>query len=198
MKVELHLHTMRYSGCAVATPAELMAELIRLEYGAVFITEHDAVWDQWELDNLRRDFSGISIFPGMELSIETGEHLLVLGSNDRGYLQLRDGQKIIERARGEGHLTVLAHPYRWDKSAGLLQGSLLPDAMEFRTNNHDAVGGAKAQAAAERLGMPLVNAGDTHSLSMLNHHWIQTRQSVITGDDIRQIVLKGQYENCSG
>jgi len=188
---------MRYSGCAVATPAELMAELIRLEYGAVFITEHDAVWDQWELDNLRRDFPAIGIFPGMELSLETGEHLLVLGTNDRKYLRFRDAGQIIERARDQGHLTVLAHPYRWVKSAGLLQSSVLPDAMEFRTNNHDAVGGAKAQAAAERLGMPLVNAGDTHSLAMLNRHWIQTNQNVVTGDDIRQIVLKGQYENCS-
>lgn len=197
MKVELHLHTMRYSGCAVATPAELMAELIRLGYGAVFITEHDAVWNQWELSSLRKDFPAIGIFPGMELSLDTGEHLLVLGTNDSQYLELRDGPKVIERARAKGHLTILAHPFRWSKSASLLMGDFLPDAIEFRTNNHDAAGAAKAQEAAERLGLPLVNSGDIHALSMLNHHWIQTRQNVVTGTDIRPIVLKGQYENVS-
>ncbi len=48
MKVELHLHTTRYSGCAVATGGELMERMVEIGYEAVFITEHDAVWSDGE------------------------------------------------------------------------------------------------------------------------------------------------------
>ena len=56
MKVELHLHTSRYSACAVCRPAEMMNGLIARGYEAVYITEHDAVWETAELNDLRRQF----------------------------------------------------------------------------------------------------------------------------------------------
>ena len=65
MKVELHLHTFRYSGCSTATPQQLMAELIRCGYEAVYITEHDTMWSDWEIDNLQKEFPQIRIFPGV-------------------------------------------------------------------------------------------------------------------------------------
>ena len=71
MKVELHLHTSRYSGCATATPAELMRKLIETGYQAVYITEHDAVWREEEIARLQEDFPAIRIFPGVELSLGT-------------------------------------------------------------------------------------------------------------------------------
>ncbi|MCL2700134.1 MAG: PHP domain-containing protein [Phycisphaerae bacterium] len=195
MKVELHSHTMRYSGCATVTPAKLMAAAIKLRYDAVFITEHDAVWDDWELDNLRRDFPGIRIFPGVEITLPNTDHLLVLGTNDREYLKLGQPELIIARARQAGHLTVLAHPFRWEKPYSLLDAGPLPDAVEFRTLNSDARAGEQAQVAAARLRLPLVNAGDTHATDMLGHFWIETHADLVTGREIYDIVRSGLYEN---
>ena len=81
MKVELHLHTSRYSGCSTATPAALMRKLVEAGYEAVYITEHDAVWPEREIARLQEDFPAIRIFAGVELSLGTDvmplEHLLV-------------------------------------------------------------------------------------------------------------------------
>jgi len=85
MKVELHLHTSRYSGCATATPFELMEALIGYGYDAVFVTEHDTVWPDWELRQLQEEFQDIRILPGVELTLgpDQTQHLLVLGTQDR-------------------------------------------------------------------------------------------------------------------
>jgi len=195
MKVELHSHTMRYSGCAVSTPAQLVAALIKKQYDAVYITEHDAVWDDWELGNLRRDYPAIRIFSGIELSLPHDEHLLVLGTNDREYLTLRHPELILAKAREAGHLTVLAHPFRWPRAHSLLETGSKPDAVEFRTLNHDAQAGEQSKATAHTLGLPLVNAGDTHAADTLGHFWIETYPDLVTGTEIYDIVRNGMYEN---
>jgi len=195
MKVELHSHTMRYSGCAVSTPAQLMVSLIQHQYDAVFLTEHDAVWEDWELNTLRREYPELRIFPGVELSLPNDDHLLVLGTNDREYLTLRQPERIIARAQQAKHLTVLAHPFRWPKPYSLLETDSLPDAVEFRTHNSDARAGEQSLTAARHLRLPLVNAGDTHAAQTLGHFWIDTYPDLASNTDIYDIVRNGMYEN---
>lgn len=199
MKVELHLHTTRYSACAVNTPQEMMRRLVDAGYEAVYITEHDAFWSDEELAQLRAAVPGLRIFPGVELSLGR-HHLLVLGTNDPAYLSLDSEAEAVEKARDERHLTVLAHPFRWEGGAEMLEAdeeSLLPDAIELRTPNQDA---AQAQAAAEaagRLNLSLVNAGDAHALDFIDRFWIETLRPIELADDIRNIVIDGAYGNCA-
>jgi len=199
MKVELHLHTSRYSACAINTPQEMMRRLIDAGYGAVYITEHDAVWADKELAELRAAVPGIRIFPGVELSLGR-QHLLVLGTNDPAYLSLDSEAAAVEKARDERALTVLAHPFRWEGGAEMLEAgdrSLLPDAIELRTSNQDADQAAASAEAAGRLNLPLVNAGDSHALNFIDKFWIETHRPIERGDDIRNIVIDGAYDNCA-
>lgn len=200
MKVELHCHTSRYSGCGRNTPAELMERMIQLGYDAVYITEHDKVWPVDELAQLTHQFPGIRIFPGVELSLGplSRVHLLVLGASDPAYTALKDIRSILDKARADGHMTILAHPYRWLVRATMLAKGFLPDAVEHLTGNHDARQGRKSAAASKRHKLPMVNAGDTHGFDMLNRFWIETREPVHTADDIRRIVQAGAYDNCVG
>ena len=57
MKVELHLHTNRFSGCAKHTPDELMVRLIQAGYQVVYLTEHDRVWPSDALADLQASFT---------------------------------------------------------------------------------------------------------------------------------------------
>ncbi|MCD6364554.1 MAG: hypothetical protein J7M14_01635, partial [Planctomycetes bacterium] len=109
MKVELHLHTSAGSVCAVNTPSEMLEALVESHYEAVYITEHDALWEAGELDELRRDFPQLRIFPGIERTLGS-HHLLILGASNPEYLATEDISEVLDLARGEGHLTVLAHP----------------------------------------------------------------------------------------
>lgn len=200
MKVEVHLHTSRYSGCATATAYQLMQALSDAHYQAVYITEHDAIWTDWELQALQQEYPQIRIFPGVELTIsrESLQHLVVLGTNDPSYLEMTDPAEILRRARGEGHLAILAHPCRWLGASDILEQGLRPDAIEYETCNHNAAQAAKAKALAEKYQLPLVNAGDTHALSFLGRYWVETAQPIGQGDDIREIILSGAYSNCVG
>ena len=197
MKVELHCHTNRYSDCAVASPEELMETLIGAGYGAVYLTEHHHVWRDDELAALREGFGEIRIFPGVELNLtfEPLQHLTVLGTNDPEYLQIFNPGKVLAKAREEGHLTVLAHPCRWEGASQILDDGLRPDAIEHRTNNQEFSRCADAQARAEAFGLPLVNAGDVHSIQMVGRYWIETPRPLVEPDDIRRFILSGEYEN---
>jgi len=200
MKVEVHLHTSRYSACAIVNPRQVMWKLFEVGYEVVFITEHDAVWTDRELAELRHAFPRLRVFPGIEISVgaDLSEHLLVLGTNDPAYLSLPTPAEIIERARGEGLLTVLAHPFRWTRSPDVLAGAVLPDAIEYLTPNHGSEPAELSEAAARSLGLALVNAGDVHALQSIDRFWIDTDRPVERPGDLREIVLERAYVNRGG
>jgi hypothetical protein len=199
MKTELHLHTRRYSGCAVATAAELLERMVQIGYEAVFLTEHDAVWSDWEIEQVQLGFPQIRILPGLELSIgpEPVKHLLILGTNDPEYVRMHaDPAAALAKARDAGHLTVLAHPFRWEGGREFLESGCVPDALELRTNGHGPAEAALSELAAEEYGLPLLNAGDTHDLHMLNRFWIETDAPLRGPLDVRKTVLNRGYVNC--
>jgi len=196
MKIELHLHTSRYSPCAIDNPDTLMRGLIADGYEAVFITEHERMWSHAEIRLLQQAYPQLKVFPGVELSMGAvgGTHLLVLGTTDQEYIWLQsEPARVIEKARAEGRLTVLAHPFRWPEGFEMLQGDLLPDALEYLTNNHSGPAAVESRRAAEMFDLKLVNAGDIHAARSLDRFWIESEFPVEVAGDIRPIVLGGRY-----
>jgi hypothetical protein len=200
LKVELHCHTSRYSGCATATPEAMVRAMVEAGYGAAYLTEHDTVWPEDALAALQADHPAIRLFPGVELTVgtESFAHLLVLGTCDPSYLQIRHVQDVVARAREDGHLTVLAHAFRYEDEPDtrhLLESGWRPDALEHRTNNQDGPAAATAAEVAGRLGIPLVNTGDLHSLDMVGKFWIECDAPLAVANDIRRVILDGAYGN---
>ena len=197
MKVELHLHTNRYSACATHSPTEAIAQLVQAGYEAVYITEHNTVWTQRQLDTIQKKFSQIKIFGGVELTYKPLQHLLVLGTCDPEYEKIAsDMAAVLDKARSEGHLTILAHPFRCPGAADMLGEGHKPDAIEHLSCNQEQPMQAwKSQLASEELGLRLVNSGDSHSLDFIDRYWIETHHPIESADDIRQIVLENNYDN---
>lgn len=194
MKVELHCHTTRYSGCAVASPEEILTEASRLGYQAVFFTEHDALWPARQLARLGKRFPDVKVFGGVEVTLIAGEHLLVLGTSDAEFVSLADRPvDLLAKAREEGCLTVLAHPFRWQGAHDLLLNGRRCDAMEYLSSNHQGPAAADALACAGELSLPVVNAGDVHDVDMMGQFWIETDHPIGNGAEIRQIVRNGEY-----
>ncbi len=199
MKIELHLHTSRYSACSIVQPEQIIHRLVDAHYDGAFITEHEAVWSDAELEVLRTEFPGFDIFPGIErtLYLDGPTHMLVLGTNDREYLRIERGNDLLDKAKSEGCLTVLAHPFRWEGAADILDSGHLPDALEYYTNNHEGDQAAISAQVAGELNLPLVNAGDTHALMGADKYWIETDRPFEIAKEIRNIVLDGAYSNRS-
>ena len=196
MKVELHCHTSLYSACASGSPRDLFHAYITHGYDVVYLTEHHRMWRPHELAEVQEAFPQLRIVAGVELNLvmDPLTHLLVLGTLDTDYLMIDNPAKVLDKARAEGHLTVLAHPCRWDGGTYILDLGLRPDALECKTCNQEFTQAVAARELAEKLKMPVVNAGDTHTLSFINRFYINTDQDIDYADDIRQIVLDGRYK----
>lgn len=199
MKIELHLHTSLHSACSLDTPQALLRAARAEGYGAVFLTEHDQFWSSAELAELQAQFPDILILPGVELSMgdALSQHLLVLGTTDHRYIKRKDSDplEVLRQARQEGLLTVLAHPYRWGDPAALFETGVLPDALENLTGNHDRSQAVRSALAAQRYGLRLVNTDDAHGVDMVGQFWIETDRPARDFQEIRRMILAGEYRN---
>jgi hypothetical protein len=198
-KIELHCHTAPRSRCAESPADELMEAYEEAGYAVVFITDHDTVWSNDELSALRARHSSLTIIPGIERTVGRGlEHLLILGTNDPSYLATRQEDILINKARADGLLTVLAHPFIMPESAEMLRRGIHPDAIEYRTGSQGVRDAKKAHTVSLALKRPLLNSGDVHHTSQVNQFWIETLGEVRSISDLRGIILGGAYGNRHG
>lgn len=198
MKIELHLHTDRYSACATASPVDMLHCAESLGYECVFLTEHDEVWPDEHLRELRSQFPLLTIFGGVERTITNDRgfcHLLILGTSDETFLEMQEPGAILARARRQQCLTVLAHPYRWEGASEMLNQGFFPDALEYHTPNHESALAGLSAATAEKLALPLVNTSDAHGPDFLGRFWVETRDPIHSPADLRRAICNGQYEN---
>src|ERR1700722_18152690 len=78
MKFDLHMHTTRHSPDSRMEPAALCRRAGEIGLDGVVITEHDWLWTEEELQELRRDHRKLVILAGVEVSAFEG-HFLVYG-----------------------------------------------------------------------------------------------------------------------
>jgi hypothetical protein len=194
MKVELHSLTTRYSAASAIPPRELIAMAEASGYDALFLTERNAVWPRMELAGLREICESVRLFSGIEIELDDGCELLVLGAEDPEYAELRAPAEVLSRAAKDGFLTVLVHPYNhkgeWPAYATLV------DAIETQTSSlPSADAAASAEAFAAERGIAAVYTGDAQGVNYLNRFWIETDTRFDTPQELRNIVVAGRYEN---
>lgn len=116
-RIDLHLHTSRYSPDSDITPEQMIADALAAGLTALAITEHDTLWPLEELAelNARPEARGLAIMGGVEVSAREG-HFLCFGLKSLADVEpgilLRD---LLREVAGQGGAMVAAHPYRWDQ-----------------------------------------------------------------------------------
>ena len=81
MKFDLHMHTTRYSPDSRMEPLDLVRRARQVGLDGVVITEHDWLWTETELEELRAAEPGLVVLAGMEVSCREG-HFLAYGVRD--------------------------------------------------------------------------------------------------------------------
>jgi predicted metal-dependent phosphoesterase TrpH len=175
LKVELHTHTADDPEDYIPyTTQELVDRAARLEYDALAITLHSRQLDLTpELSEYAR-VRGITLIPGVEVSIE-GRHVLLINfPPEAGAERVQTFDEIAAlRARvgGTGWLVVAPHPFYPASSClnhHLEAHADLFDAVEisaFHTRWVDF--NRRARAWARAHGKPLVGNCDVHRLNFL-------------------------------
>lgn len=193
MRVELHAHTNAYSACSPVPPEHLAAVALAMGYDALFLTEHHRVWPERDLARVQESVEGLTLFPGIEITVEQGVDILVLGAQDPVYEDLKTPDEVFAQACRDGLPAVVVHPYRW--ADAIPDFCKLADALEVRSCHHfrpeqvDA-----AHAYAETHGQAPVYAGDVHGLNYLNRFLIDTHEDFGSAQELRRLLLMRRYD----
>src|SRR5438270_3855805 len=113
MKFDLHMHTTRHSPDSSMDPFVMLRRARELGLDGLVITEHDWLWTEEELDELRAAAPGLVVLAGVEVSAWEG-HFLAYGVGDP--FALSRGMGVAELCREvhrQGGAVVAAHPFRF-------------------------------------------------------------------------------------
>ncbi len=139
MKFDLHMHTSRHSPDADSDPFELMQAAIKAGLDGVVITEHDYLWTEKELEELRAAAPQLVILAGVEVTGRGGD-VLCYGVTDPFALPRGiPWPKLCAEIHRQGGACVAAHPNRWDQPFEKMLAEQNPalDGIEVMSNNMD-------------------------------------------------------------
>lgn len=108
--IDMHLHTTKGASDSMLDPEDLMTEARRVGLTGVNITEHDRMWEPWDLNPFRKQHPDLWVSNGMEVSTDMG-HIIAVGL--KGYASgIRHLRKLREIADEQGAFISVAHPFR--------------------------------------------------------------------------------------
>jgi hypothetical protein len=140
MRFDLHMHTTRHSPDSVMDPRVMVRRAQEIGLDGVVITEHDWLWTEPELNELRKLAPQLVILAGIEVSAEEG-HFLVYGVSNPFALPRGIGvTKLCWEVHRQGGAVVAAHPFRWGQPFDDILREEQPelDGLELMSNNMDA------------------------------------------------------------
>jgi predicted metal-dependent phosphoesterase TrpH len=169
MKFDLHLHTTRHSPDSVMDPYAMLRRAMEIGLDGVVITEHDWLWTEQELDELRAAAPGLIVLAGIEVSARQG-HFLSYGVRDpfavpRGI----DVTHLCHEVHRQGGAVVAAHPFRWGQPFDdiLRQDRPVLDGLELMTNNMDAECRQQAARVQAEYALTGLGSSDAHDEAVL-------------------------------
>jgi predicted metal-dependent phosphoesterase TrpH len=135
---------------------------------AIFITNHNTLDGYRQVLSYQRDharFSGLSIYPAEEITVDTGGHVLAYGIYEtiRANMTLEETLDEIHR---QGGISCAAHPFA--VTNGIREKALMCDMIEsFNSNNIDRHSNIVAGRFARDNNMVEVAGSDSHVLATI-------------------------------
>ncbi|MCI0463031.1 MAG: PHP domain-containing protein [Gemmataceae bacterium] len=169
MRFDLHLHTTRHSPDSQMDPLTLVRRAQLLGLDGVVITEHDWLWTESELEELRTAAPGLVVLAGIEVTAREG-HFLTYGVHNPFALPRGIGvAELCREVHRQGGAVVAAHPFRWGQRFDEILRSERPelDGLELLTNNMDAEGRRRAAEVGRRYGLAGLGSSDAHREDVL-------------------------------
>jgi predicted metal-dependent phosphoesterase TrpH len=161
MHFDLHLHTRRHSPDSDMDPFVMVRRAQQLGLDGVVITEHDWLWTEPEVAELRAAAPGLIVLAGIEVTAHEG-HFLVYGVTDPFAVAPGIGvAPLCREVHRQGGAVVAAHPFRWGQPFDDILREEKPelDGLELMTSNMDA--DCRRRAAEVQRGLALAGLGNS-------------------------------------
>jgi len=134
------MHTRRYSHDAQSDPFELVKAARAAGLDGIVITEHDYLWPEAELEELRAAAPGLVVLAGVEVTGRGGD-MLCYGVKDPFALPRGiPWPELCRELHRQGGTAIAAHPNRWGQPFEKMLAEQKPelDGIEVMSNNMDA------------------------------------------------------------
>jgi predicted metal-dependent phosphoesterase TrpH len=166
-RVDLHVHTCRYSPCAESLDPKLLAAAMhRSGLDGLVIAEHDRLWAAEDIARLNDGLNQKRIYRGVEISSRNG-HFLAIGLDRLDGIQPGMGvEDLIGAVEVQQAAIIWAHPYlRYGNIVSPLDGCKMPrgvHAVEVASGVTHGKESASSRALARRMGWAAVGGSDAH------------------------------------
>jgi predicted metal-dependent phosphoesterase TrpH len=191
MKYDLHVHTSRYSECAVSSPEAMCRTAIQRGLAGIALTEHDMWWPTAEFEDLRRRFPELTIFQGVEYAVPEGHFLVFLPDSWEDLPYQRDLVSLDAAVHRAGGVLIWAHPFRYERTVPKWLQRLRPDAMELASTNMNSRARSMAQQIAEQWRIPVVENSDAHEARWLGSYYNEIPVKLRSNRDLVDYVKTG-------
>jgi predicted metal-dependent phosphoesterase TrpH len=190
MKFDLHMHTTRHSPDSRMDPFVLCRRAQELGLDGVVITEHDWLWTEPELEQLRALHPGLVVLAGIEVTAREG-HFLVYGVTDPFAVPAGIGvADLCREVHRQGGAVVAAHPFRWGQPFNDILREENPelDGLELMTSNMDADCRRRAAEVQARHALTGLGSSDAHHEDTLGFCYTDFDGTIRTMPDLVQAI----------
>jgi len=166
MRIDMHVHTKKYSQCAVPDAEQMVTAAIEAGLDGIVLTEHNHMWKVDEINQLREKFPGFKIFNGVEVSVKDVGDILVYGVS-YSFAVYKDMpiQELVCKVREEGGIMAIAHPYRYQDYIPDEIFEYQIDGVEVMSCNIRAYMKEKVDELCRKLGAIGIAGSDAHITS---------------------------------
>ena len=197
LRIDIHLHTNRYSPCSVIDPDCLIEQAVKAGLDGVVITEHEYQWSKPDLAELVEKSQEVNylLLAGFEYASRQGDVLIygLMPAQAQGFIPGMSPQEAVERAHDLGAVCVAAHPTR----AGLgFDESILDipfDGIEVRSVNLKKHEQRLAAQLAESTGLRPIAASDAHELKDVGRYAIEFSDPIQSMSDLQEALRSGRF-----
>lgn len=169
MRFDLHIHTSRHSLDGQMDPLALVRRAREVGLDGLVITEHDWLWTEPELEELRAAAPGLVVLAGIEVTAREG-HFLTYGVDNPFALPRGIGvAELCREVHRQGGAVVAAHPFRWGQPFDDILREEKPelDGLELMSSNMDAECRQRAAQVHKDYALAGLGSSDAHREEVL-------------------------------
>ncbi|MBN1977246.1 MAG: PHP domain-containing protein [Anaerolineae bacterium] len=194
MKIDLHVHAKERSACGESGEEEMLRAAVAYGLDGLVFTDHHRFISLDRLEELNRKYAPFRVFGGIEISVDEGEDVLVLGARD-SKLETRDWSyaRLFAFVRERGGYLALAHPFRYHDRITVDIDTYPPDAIELHSKNTGACDAPLILAVLERLKLPPICNSDAHRAEHVGVYYNQLAREPGDERELIQILKAGEY-----
>jgi hypothetical protein len=194
MKIDMHVHTSRHSGCAVMTPEQMAEAAVASGLDGVVMCEHDYLWTVEEAADLQTAFPPLKVFRGVEVSTREG-HFLAYGIDDDAlFAPQMPPEELIRRVRKAGGIVAVAHPGRYKDEVPDAVFSGPVDAIEVASGSILAYAVPTIERVQARLNAPGIAGSDGHDTWEIGLYATDFAEDIRNESELVEAVRSRRFE----